>query len=212
MGGGSSKPKPLPAPARPASGQREAALAEERLELAGKAKELEGREVALKEQERQHVEEKARHNAERLAQAEQLEQSKALETQSPKPQSADVAAASDEEAEPVMPAEAPEGIGPYPTKLLFGTMRETHFDTESAHRDPAEFPRHVVDKRVVSLFVCSSCTRSEEHATLRDHVRPYDHPLSLITYPQHSLFFVLVEGKGLVTCCLSISRSSLSPL
>ena len=39
-----------------------------------------------------------------------------------------------------------------------------------------------------------------------------DHPLSLITYPQHRLVSVLVEGKGLVTCCLSLSLVSLSRL
>jgi hypothetical protein len=38
-----------------------------------------------------------------------------------------------------------------------------------------------------------------------------DLPLSLITYPYHSLVYLLiVEGEGLVTSCLSLSLSPLS--
>jgi len=68
---------------------------------------------------------------------------------------------------------------------------------------------------IITLKPTRGTTGGDEQAHGRRRVfvqAQLDLPLSLITYPLHSLVCVLVEGEGLVTCCLSLSLLSLASL
>lgn len=72
------------------------------------------------------------------------------------------------------PAPTPRPARPagWPTELLFGLSAPGAFDPASALRDPAEFPRRVLEGRAASVFVCTALRGADDHAGLRGHVYP----------------------------------------